>query len=265
MDIFLPIKFKTTIQLTPRELHQNYQEVLKNKLQTSLEGVCSRHGYIKPRSIEILKRSTGMFMKQHFNGHIKFDLVCKAEVCNPPQGSVMRATVKNKNVMGLLAESSILIDGENYPVLDIIIPKRAAGIASDIDLEAVEIGDVVYVEVQGKRYQLHDKKISIIGRAVKEPSITPIPQDAPDEILDMEEEVDPDMEEEVETDEEQEGGASSEDEGGEEQEDAHKVLDIDDDEEEIPLEEPEEDDLGDLEEEDGFESEPEDVPYGDED
>jgi hypothetical protein len=172
MDIFVPIRFRTSVQLAPHEMHQHFVDVLYQKLKSNLEGICSRFGYIRPGSIEIVRRSAGNFVKQHFNGHIRFEMLCKAEVCNPPQDMVLKAVVRNKNVMGLLAESFVEVEDTPIPVLDIIIPKRAAGIASEIDLDRVEIGDEIYVSVQGKRFQLNDKKISIIGRAVKDPAIT---------------------------------------------------------------------------------------------
>ena len=166
----MPIRFRTSVQLSPNELHQEFVSMIQKKLQQNLEGVCSRFGYIRPGSINIVRRSAGNFVKQHFNGHIRFDLLCKAEVCNPAQGMVLKAVVRNKNAMGLLAESFIEIEDKNIPVLDIIVPKRAAGIASEIDLDSVEIGDEIYVSVQGKRFQLNDKKISIIGRAIQDPA-----------------------------------------------------------------------------------------------
>lgn len=179
--MFFPIRFKTHIQLSPSDLNGNFNEVIVTRIREKLEGVCSRFGYIKPGSLEVLHRSAGMFMKQHFNGHIRFDIYCKGEVCNPPQGMVVEARVKNKNALGLLAESTVLIKDNGskakgsgtsdkdreLSILDIIIPRKAAGIASEIDLDNVEIGDTVFVMVMGKRYQLNDTNISIIGRAVE--------------------------------------------------------------------------------------------------
>jgi hypothetical protein len=150
-------------------LSNSFDEIIKTKMKESLEGVCSRFGYIKPGSLQIIKRSIGLFGKQHFNGYIKFELLCKGEACNPPQGLVVEAIVKNKNALGLLAESSMFINGEKIPVLDIIVPKKSNGISSEIDLDEVQTGDSIFVMVMGKRYQLNDTNISIIGRAVKQP------------------------------------------------------------------------------------------------
>jgi DNA-directed RNA polymerase subunit E'/Rpb7 len=165
--LFMPIKFKTQVQLKPNELDARMEEHILFKLQQQYEGICSRHGFIKPGSLKIIERTLGHLVKAHFNGHIRFDLTVVAECCNPIEGMVVSATVKNKNQMGILAESLVSIEGTMVPVLDIIIPKRTAGISSEIPLDNLNVGDMVQVEVLGKRYQLNDKKISIIGRGVE--------------------------------------------------------------------------------------------------
>lgn len=169
MDMFMPVRFRTQVQLAPNNISGNIDERITEKIKGSLEGICSRFGYIRPGSIEIVKRSVGCLMKAHFNGYIKYDIVCKGDVCNPVRGMVFKAIVKNKNELGILAEGSITIDSTYLPVLDVLIPRRSAGITSDIDLDTVDVGDEVFVEVLGKRYSLNDKRISIIARAIKEP------------------------------------------------------------------------------------------------
>jgi DNA-directed RNA polymerase subunit E'/Rpb7 len=172
--LFVPIKFKTFVQLTPEELDSKYQDRIYEKLRLVYEGNCTKFGFILQNSIEILKRSCGNFIKQNFNGAIRFDVICRAMTCNPVVNSVVEAVVKNKNLLGILAESSMEIDNEKVPILDIIIPIKSAGIISDINIENVSIGDTITVEVMGKKYQMKDKKISIIGRIVtptKEPVI----------------------------------------------------------------------------------------------
>ncbi len=170
MDVFLPVRFRTQVQLTPSGITSgDIDEHIKTKIRKNLEGICSRFGYIRPGSIEIVKRSLGSLMKAHFNGHIRYDVVCKADVCNPVRGMVFKASVKNKNDLGLLAESGIIVDGKTMPVLAVVIPRRSAGITSELDLDEIDIGDEIYVEVLGKRYQLNDKTIDIIARVVKEP------------------------------------------------------------------------------------------------
>jgi hypothetical protein len=162
-NLFIPIKFKTTMSLLPTEMNKNFEETLLKKIKTSLENVCSKHGYIKNNSIKIIKRSVGSFKKEHFNGNVIFDLECIAEICNPAQGSIIKCKVKAKNSLGILAEGFY----DKNPILEIIIPKISAGIQSEINIEKVVIGDEIVIEVCGKKFQLFDKHISIIGRAIK--------------------------------------------------------------------------------------------------
>lgn len=183
MDIFVPIRFRTSIQLSPADLIADFEDVILRRVRDTLEGVCSRYGYIRPGSISILKRSAGSFVKQHFNGHIKFEMICRAEVCNPNVGAKFQAIVKNKNALGIHAESALKNNGKEETILDIIIPKRSVGIVSTISLEDVQIGDKIHVEVLGKRYQLNDKKISIIARAIAEEVTPPLSN----QVVDVEE------------------------------------------------------------------------------
>ena len=162
-NLFIPIKFKTTMYLLPTEINRNFEETLLKKIKKSLENVCSKHGYIKNDSIKIIKRSIGSFKKEHFNGNIIFDLECIAEICNPAQGSIIKCKVKAKNSLGILAEGFY----DKNPILEIIIPKISAGIQSEINIDKVMIGDEIVIEVCGKKFQLFDKNISIIGRALK--------------------------------------------------------------------------------------------------
>lgn len=250
--MFFPIRFKTSVQVAPTDLHeQDFNTVILKKLRKTLEGVCSRYGYIKTGSLSILKRSDGMLMKQHFNGYIYFSVLCRGEVCNPAKDMVIEAKVIKKNALGILAES--YVDDEEKktqkPILDIIIPKKAAGIVSEIEVDEIGIGDMIHVKVIGKRFQLNDTKISIIGKVVRDPnSALPVNEDEGDEGLDD----DGGDEDEYQTDdssahssEEEDGDADAEDdeeadevEGGDEYEEEFVGgggLDLTDEEDEFDV------------------------------
>jgi DNA-directed RNA polymerase subunit E'/Rpb7 len=162
-DLFIPIKFKSNVIIKPNELDADFENTILKKLKSIYENVCSKYGYIKNNSIKIIKRSIGTIKNQHFNGNISFDVICIAEICNPIQGSIIKCRVKAKNSLGLLAEGYF----DKIPILEIIVPKISAGIQSEINLDNVSVGQEIKIEVYGKKYQLFDKHISIIGRAIK--------------------------------------------------------------------------------------------------
>jgi len=162
-DLFIPIKFKTNVILLPNELDLDFEKTILKKIKENYENICSKYGYIKNNSIKIIKRSIGLVKNQHFNGNTSFCVLCLAEICNPIQGSIIKCKVKNINKMGVLAEGYY----DNIPILEIIIPLNSAGIKSEISLETLAKGQEIKIEVCGKKYQLFDKHISIIGRAIK--------------------------------------------------------------------------------------------------
>jgi DNA-directed RNA polymerase subunit E'/Rpb7 len=47
--MFMPIKFNTTIILTPSEMTASFDSIVFNKVRSTLENCCSKHGYIKKR------------------------------------------------------------------------------------------------------------------------------------------------------------------------------------------------------------------------
>jgi DNA-directed RNA polymerase subunit E'/Rpb7 len=162
--MFMPIKFNTTIILTPNELNKNFEATIIAKIKATLENSCSKHGYIKRDSIKIIKRSPGYIKEAHFNGNIAYDLNCIAEICNPAQDSIIKCVVKAKNNLGLLAIGKY----EEMAILEVIIPKITSGILSDVNIDNINIGDEVNVIVCGKKFTLYDKMISIIGRIIKD-------------------------------------------------------------------------------------------------
>jgi len=162
--MFMPIKFNTSIILTPKELNNNFENVILEKLKNTLENSCSKHGYIKKDSIKIIKRSSGYIKESHLNGNIAYDLCCIAEICNPIQDTVIKCVVKAKNNLGLRAIGM----HEDMAILEVIIPRITSGIQSEINIDDVKIGDSVNVLVCGKKFTLYDKMISIVGKILKD-------------------------------------------------------------------------------------------------
>ena len=251
--LFLPIKFKTIVNLSPAELDSKYNERIVNKIKEEYEGVCSKYGYIKSGSIKVLKRSCGNMNKTFFNGITNFELVCKAEVCNPVKGGIISAVVKNKNQLGILAESYIESDSNSIPILDVIIPIRSAGIISEIDLDLIQVGDSINVEVMGKKYQDKDRKISVIGRVVD--TNIEIENEIVEDVIGDEEIDNATLPVPDEYDEAFEGEDSEEEDENEEDEEDEEEKEEDEDEDEVEFDEDdidEEDFEEEFDEEDDF-------------
>jgi DNA-directed RNA polymerase subunit E'/Rpb7 len=163
-NIYMRMLLAERVKLEPSFLHKQFREEVVRRLKLKVEGICSRHGFVRPDSIEVHKICTGKVELVGLNGNTEFDVVFYADVCNPMLGSIIKCRVSNINKFGILAEA------EN--VIEAIIAKNSVNIQSDVDLDKVRIGDNILIEVVGKKYELNEKKISLIGRVVKDTSLS---------------------------------------------------------------------------------------------
>jgi len=235
-DLFTPIKFTTNVYIKPSDITKDFNDLFIKKLKNDLEGICTKHGYIKKDSIKIIKRSIGTVIRQHFNGNMLYELNCSADICNPVIGSIAKCKIKNKNTMGLLAQGFFNDD----PVLEIIIPKISAGIKSEIDLDKLNIGDDILIEVCGKKFVLYDKFISIIGKVIKSKQ-----ENINNKTLDEDEDEDDEDNDVIDGFEDIDDNLVNEDDEEEENEDDDEDEEEDDDDEDKSDEEEELEDLED--------------------
>lgn len=171
MDVnanFLRAEFVDNVKVHPKDIHNNIAGVILKQLKHAKEGICSNHGYIKKDTIELVKLSCGKVEMSSFHGYLNFLVKYSALVCNPVKGNIVNASVVNINNFGILCSSFIEDDDGKVPILEIIVPKHSLAIQSDVDLQNnVKINDEVSIQIIGKKYQLFNKKISIIGKIVK--------------------------------------------------------------------------------------------------
>jgi DNA-directed RNA polymerase subunit E'/Rpb7 len=227
------------VKIIPSLLGKNLDHVISSILRKKYEAKCSQYGYIQQDTITIYKYSMGSIVSPSLNGDIQFTVQFYANVFNPIVGQIVRAKVVNANKFGVLAECESFIE--------IIIAKNTSTLASDIDLNAVSIGDMINVEILGKKYELNDKRISIVGRAVQDIAttvastskirkISRVVEKTADELGD-----DPDIDDEEDDDEEDEDDEEEED---DEEDDADDEVDedvVEEDEDEDEVEDEKED------------------------
>ena len=129
-----------------------YTSILKI-VKNNVEGKCIKEGYVVPNTVIILKRSIGNMNNNQFNGNITFDITIGAKVCNIPVNSVIKASVKKINKLGILAELGPLM---------IIVPKE---IHQDKEpFLKINIGDEIDLLVIGKTFHLNSNIISIYAK-----------------------------------------------------------------------------------------------------
>lgn len=239
MDVnknFILAEFVDNIKIHPKYIGKDIEKNVLRELKQRKEGICSDHGYIKKNSIRIIKISSGKVEMSTFHGYMNFMVKYSAMVCNPVKGNIVNAVVVNMNNFGILCSSFITEDnGSKTPILEIIIPKHSLTIQSDVDLKnSVKINNEVKVQIVGKKYQLYNKKISIIGKIVKSNNVNVKLDDNIDLSQNIDDD-DDDLELDISDDEEDDDEEKNEDEEDEEKNDEEDD-DFDDDVENSDIE-----------------------------
>jgi len=177
-NIFKKYKINTLINVSLLQLsNDTIDNAVLEKIKEKYENKISKYGYIK--EINIIKRSPGIAMKEHFNSSFQFKAICCALICNPSIDTILQATITSSNNAGFKAE----VKDNDKVIIDIIIPKLTAGLNHEYDIQELNINDNIYVKICRKRYHYNDTKIVVIGMVVNDPNI--IQDDDPEELVDM--------------------------------------------------------------------------------
>lgn len=161
--LFVNSVFQEKIKIPSKFISRHKMDFVKTTLE-KFENKCSKHGYIKKNSINILSLSMGIVDHICLQGSVVYTVKYKAMVCNPIIGSVIIAKIENINQFGLLCTVKNI--DENANIIEIIVPKKSISIKSDIDLEKLNINDSVSIKLLGKKYHINDQNISGIGIVV---------------------------------------------------------------------------------------------------
>jgi len=163
--LFVRSLLRENILVRPKYMGSNYKDAILILLKRSVEGVCTHHGYILEGSTFLKRVHSGRVEANSFNGDIVFNVQFTAMVCNPPIGMLLKARVVNVNMFAVFTNVGVSTStGEFLPVIDAIIVK--AQHTGDVleELNGMQVGHTVYVEIIGKRFEISDRRISVIGR-----------------------------------------------------------------------------------------------------
>jgi DNA-directed RNA polymerase subunit E'/Rpb7 len=165
---------KETILLKPHELGSNFEECVQAHLVATLEGRCSLHGFIRPKSIAVHSVTQGRVIAASLNGDIHADVEYYASVCNPAIGVILKSRVIKVNPrLGVMTHCMDVdeVTRDSLAVVECMVPKQVVVMPSEIPLEDLQEGQTVFVEVIKKRFERNDPKISVIGRAVSQQTL----------------------------------------------------------------------------------------------
>jgi DNA-directed RNA polymerase subunit E'/Rpb7 len=149
--------FEEKVFLTPLDMNrigeEQIDDILTEHLRKSLEGHCSNHGYVIPKSIELLSRSIGHLDNGRFTGNVIYHVQAQGKVYNPSNGTEITGEVLKKNKMGLY----LIYDD----AIRILVPRDLH--LGNEEYEAIEVGETITVEIKKSRFQIKDNFILSVG------------------------------------------------------------------------------------------------------
>jgi DNA-directed RNA polymerase subunit E'/Rpb7 len=160
--LYREMLLKKRIRLEPSENERSRpDEVLKHYLKRTMGNKCTKEGFIKKESIEIVQRSIGVLNTRFLDGSVSYNVTYRAEVCCPKEEDIMEMEVVDINKMGILAKK------EDSP-LNVVIPKQ---IHPDKTLykQLQDAGEnqKIAVQVVGTRFERNSKEIFVIGKLIE--------------------------------------------------------------------------------------------------
>jgi len=195
------------IELTPKELSdartaEHIRDILVTKLKEQEEGKCNAEGYIRPGSIQLLRRSMGIAENGKFTGNWIFDCKIRCEILKPvaydpkdPDNttSVLTFKVLDVNKAGVMASLE--------EAIRVLMPRDIHAHMPEFD--ALKVGDVVQVRMIRHRFQTNDPFIAAVGELATETKRLP-PNVQRNDVAEEEEEEETEEQEEEKAEEAEE-------------------------------------------------------------
>lgn len=150
------IKQLITLPFSLLSTDKNIKNLLHKVISKKIEGKCIVEGFVKPESTRLLQYSFGVVSGKN----IQFDVLFECLICNPCENNNIQCIAKNITQAGIRAVSY----DEPSPV--VIYISRDHHNSNSYFLSINE-GDNINIKVIGKRYELNDTYVSVIGELIE--------------------------------------------------------------------------------------------------
>ena len=147
------IHYKICLPFSEINYHQCMNEQLTQFVSKQISGKCIPEGFVKSQSCHLRSYSIGTFSA----GNIVFHLDVECMMCCPKEGDIMNCIAKTVTQAGIRAHAC----AEPSPV--VIYISREMQDSQSRTMDSVKPGDRLVARVIGKRFELNDKHVSIIG------------------------------------------------------------------------------------------------------
>jgi DNA-directed RNA polymerase subunit E'/Rpb7 len=135
------------------KLNKNINDTILRILKNNIEDKCLDKGFVKKDSVNIIKRSAGIFSGSLFNGSVKFNVVFSCELCHPNKGDILKCKVLRVNELG--------VRGLVGPI-KVTVAKQFQDNKSIF--KDIKEGDMIEVVVLDKKFDLNNKFIQVAAK-----------------------------------------------------------------------------------------------------
>ena len=152
-DIFMKNILTRKIILPFQSVGSNIKENIIQILEKESYNKCSKEGYIKNNSINILSYSSGIVEENH----VVFDVAFECDICHPVEGQLIKCQVQNITRAGIKA---VYVKEKKSPIIVFIARDHHY---SNEGFNKLKENDNITIKVIGIRYELNDEFISVLG------------------------------------------------------------------------------------------------------
>ena len=134
-------------------------KLVVERIKNNIEGRCIGEGYVIPDTVNLVERSTISFPHESLQLHYSMNVRYEYMLCNPNPGVILQCVVVTKNKIGILGK----LNDEKSPLV-ILIPLDLCDTPEKMSIvNQSKVGDIVNIEVIGKKFEQNDKKITVIA------------------------------------------------------------------------------------------------------
>lgn len=156
--VYMKSILERKVFLNITEIGKTVKNNLELKLEKMLGGKCVSEGYIKPKTVQIHRYSSGIVNNNVVEFYVTFD----AMVCLPVECMLIECICKTITKAGIHAE--VIDDEKNVPITMFIARDHHH---LDSVFSEIKENDKITARVIGIRYELEDNFICTIGKLVQ--------------------------------------------------------------------------------------------------
>jgi DNA-directed RNA polymerase subunit E'/Rpb7 len=157
-DLYVQQTLDKMVYISANDLNSNIDKNISQKLNSDLNGICIKEGFVKPNSIDIILRSEGNMKVSNFKAVVYYNVKYNVMICNPIEGQLIECMVSEVNKSNI----TCYVESEETSPLNIFLSKQHH--LGNEEYAKIKSGDKIKIRVLAKKFQYRDKQILVIGQ-----------------------------------------------------------------------------------------------------